>query len=465
MPGQYLQEDWKLINGATPILCFTTAVLYALYILSFPPTRRLYRILSIFILALPTWYAFRYSDQLCPHFLVNDTFARTCLIWFAHMSYEVCVVEFAPVLPKDKQDMGEQEQTKESIRQGYKVLFDRNHTQVLEQRQQHKSPTNPNGVSASKEKTGEEQYTATDKKTDEPILRSTRIQHGVVLPEKEGHGYSRWRFVGYHILKGFVYYGLQRLFDLYETRYSPLVLPPSAYMTPGLLEFFQQLPTSMDYQEITWRLEFTFDWCILSLWMYESYHSVFAVLYVGSGLDGPEEWSTGLFGPFSNAWSVRRYWSKHWHNYVYHSFSGHIKCVTRGWLGMKRGAVTRMVENTLVFFVSGLMHSLVRWQQNPSGDCWAITCYYVAQILPMIFEWCVATQWSKVRKLLGFRSDSRWLRSAEYAIGYLWVIAWFLFSVPKYYQTRMAWSNVKRLKTFIAELEAARALNETSTER
>ena len=83
----------------------------------------------------------------------------------------------------------------------------------------------------------------------------------------------------------------------------------------------------------------------------------------------------------------------------------------------------------------------------------------------MIFEWCVATQWSKVRKLLGFRSDSRWLRSAEYAIGYLWVIAWFLFSVPKYYQARMAWSNVKRLKTFIAELEAARALNETSTER
>lgn len=361
--------------------------------------------------------------------------------------------------------MGEQEQTKERIRQGYKVLFDRNHTQVLEQRQQHKSPTNPNGVSASKEKTGEEQYTATDKKTDEPILRSTRIQHGVVLPEKEGHGYSRWRFVGYHILKGFVYYGLQRLFDLYETRYSPLVLPPSAYMTPGLLEFFQQLPTSMDYQEITWRLEFTFDWCILSLWMYESYHSVFAVLYVGSGLDGPEEWSTALFGPFSNAWSVRRYWSKHWHNYVYHSFSGHIKCVTRGWLCMKRGAVTRMVENTLVFFVSGLMHSLVRWQQNPSGDCWAITCYYVAQILPMIFEWCVATQWSKVRKFLGFRSDSRWLRSAEYAIGYLWVIVWFLFSVPKYYQTRMAWSNVKRLKTFIAELEAARALNETSIER
>lgn len=361
--------------------------------------------------------------------------------------------------------MGEQEQTKERIRQGYKVLFDRNHTQVLEQRQQHKSPTNPNGVSASKEKTGEEQYTATDKKTDEPILRSTRIQHGVVLPEKEGHGYSRWRFVGYHILKGFVYYGLQRLFDLYETRYSPLVLPPSAHMTPGLLEFFQQLPTSMDYQEITWRLEFTFDWCILSLWMYESYHSVFTVLYVGSGLDGPEEWSTALFGPFSNAWSVRRYWSKHWHNYVYHSFSGHIKCVTRGWLCMKRGAVTRMVENTLVFFVSGLMHSLVRWQQNPSGDCWAITCYYVAQILPMIFEWCVATQWSKVRKFLGFRSDSRWLRSAEYAIGYLWVIAWFLFSVPKYYQTRMAWSNVKRLKIFIAELEAARALNETSTER
>jgi hypothetical protein len=44
-----------------------------------------------------------------------------------------------------------------------------------------------------------------------------------------------------------------------------------------------------------------------------------------------------LFGPLSGAWSVRRYWGKHWHNYVYHSFSGHVKILTRQWLGFKGG--------------------------------------------------------------------------------------------------------------------------------
>ncbi|KAG9188569.1 hypothetical protein G6011_07274 [Alternaria panax] len=456
MPAQYVEENWQLINSATPVLFFVAATLYALYILSFPPTTRLYRRFSILILAIPTWYAFRYSDQVSPNFVVNDTFARTCLIWFAHMSYEVCVVEFAPVLPKEKRDMEDWNQTKEKVRQGYKMLFDRNHTQVLEQKQGHNSPLNPDGISAANKVAGEEQYTTTDKKTDEPIVRSTYVQHG--------HGYSRWGFVGYHLLKGLSYYGLQRIYDLYETSYSPLVVPPSVYMTPVIADFIQQFVMSVDYMSIFWRLEFTFDWCVQSLWLYESYHSIFAVLYVGSGLDGPEEWSTSLFGPFSNAWSVRGYWSKHWHNYVYHSFSGHIKCMTRGWLGMKRGAITRVIENTLVFLVSGLMHSLVRWQHDPSGDLWAITSWYVAQILPMIFEWVVATQWTKVRKWLGFKSDTKWLNSVEYAIGYWWVIAWFLVSVPKYYETRVAWSDVKKLKKFMAELETARALNETDTD-
>jgi hypothetical protein len=464
MTGQYVEEDWHLTNSITPVLCFTTAVLYALYILSFPPPTRLYRRLSILILAIPTWYAFRYSDQLCPNYNLVDTFARTCLIWFAHMSYEICVVEFAPVLSKEKHDMGEWEQTKEKVRQGYKVLFDRNHTQVLQQQQRHHIPRNPDEISATMEKAGEEQYTETDKKTDEPVMSSTRVQQGVALPMGHRHGYSRWGFVSYHILKGLFYYGLGYVYNLYETSYSPLVEPPTVYMTPELASYFQCFALSVNYQELFWRLEFTFDWCVVSLWQYEGYHSMFAIFYVGSGLDGPEEWSTALFGPFSNAWSVRQYWGKHWHNYVYHSFSGHVKCMTRGWLGMKLADSTRLIENTLVFLGSGLMHSLVRWQQAPWGDCWGIACWYVAQMLPMIFEWGVATHWSKVRRWLGFRADTRWLNRAEYAIGYLWVAFWFLYSVPKYYETRIAWTDAKTVKKFTAELEAAQALNETDAD-
>jgi hypothetical protein len=465
MPGTYVKNGWRMTDSITPVLCFTTAVFYALYILSFPPPTRFYRRLSLLVLAIPTWFAFRHSDEITPNYIVDDTFARTCLIWFAHMSYEVCVVEFAPVLTREMQDRGDWEQKKERIRQGYKVLFDRNHTQVLEQQGSTVPKASHDEVSAPAEQTSEEQYIATDKKTDKPALPGTRIQHGVALPMGHRHGYSRWSFIGYHIVKGLVNYAMQEAYYAYEEHYSPLVLPPSTYLSPALLSFLHRIPTGLEYQELFWRLEFTFDWCVTSLWLYESYHSFFAVLWVGSGLDAPEEWSKGLFGPFSAAWSVRRYWGKHWHNYVYHSFSGHIKCVTRGWLGMKRGATsTRLIENTLVFLASGLMHSLVRWQQSPGSDVCGITCWYVAQMLPIIVEMVVAHLWSRARKWLGFRAEAKWLDRVEYAIGYAWVILWNFYSVPKYYQTRIEWTNILIRKRLQAQFAAEGYLNTTDTE-
>jgi hypothetical protein len=380
------------------------------------------------------------------------------------MSYEVCVVEFTPVLTREMRHKGDWEQKKERVRQGYKVLFDRNHTQVLEQQGQN-LPTISDEISAAKNYASEEQYTATDKKTDEPLLPSSRVQHGVALPMGHRHGYTRWGFVRFHILKGLFYYGLQCAYYIYETKYSPLVVHPAAYMRPELLSFLRRMPISVDIKDLFWRFEFTFDWCVISFWLYECFHSAFAVFWVGSGLDAPEEWSKGLFGPFSAAWSVRRYWGKHWHNYVYHSFSGHIKCMTRGWLGMKRGAVsTRLIENTLVFLASGLMHSLVRWQQTPASDIWCISCWYVAQMLPIIIEMVVAHQWSKVRKWLGFRAHAKWLNRVEYAIGYSWVIFWHAYSVPKYYKTRIAWTDEIVRKKFAAALATDRALNDTGAD-
>jgi hypothetical protein len=94
---------------------------------------------------------------------------------------------------------------------------------------------------------------------------------------------------------------------------------------PRLSFFFRRLSEILKYDELYDRTEIVFEWNIVKLWLYDSYHSCFAILYVGIlQLDRAEEWSLSLFGPLSGAWSVRRYWGKHWHNYVYHSFSGHV---------------------------------------------------------------------------------------------------------------------------------------------
>ncbi|RAR01101.1 toxin biosynthesis protein [Stemphylium lycopersici] len=461
MIGHYMHPEWTLSIGLYPATLFLSAVIYALFILAYPPSRPLTRKLSILILSVPTWFAFRNANDIVPSYELMDTFMRFCLIWFVHMSYEVCVLEFTPVVRR----CGKGE-IKDRFMQAYKVLWDRNHTQVLHQ-QGYNLPTTSTSTSKTTNgyPTPQEPCTTTDKKTDEPMVHATHIHRGVALPlGRHQHSYTRWQLVRHHLLKALLMYSFQTAYAIYEDYYSPLRLNPRAFVRDENIRFFRRMPASLHYKELYYRTEEAFEWNIGSMWLYEGYHSICAVLWVGIGLDGPEEWSLNLFGPLAEAWSVRRYWNKYWHNFVYHSFSGHFKCVTRGWLGMRRGAVaTRLLENSLVFVASGLMHSLVRWQHSPTSDVWAITFLYAGQMIPIVIEGVVVHYWRRVRKSCGFRDEAKWLNVAEYAVGYSWSIGWQVYSVSKYYITRRVWTDTKILKRY-EDMFEDHGLNETDSE-
>lgn len=414
MPGQYVHPNWTPSLALFPLGISIPSIIYSLYILAYPPSTSLGRKLCILLLAIPTAIVFRYSDHMFPNYDLVDTFGRACLIWFAHMSFEVCVLEFRPVVRQP----GQPGEVMDRFRQAYKVFFDRSRAQVLEQQRDtlpttSAAPSNPDKV-----------YTATDKKTDEPVVVAAKKIVRETGTSHYQHGYSRWQFVRYHVLKAAAMYALQRAWDTYDRHFSPLRQNPAAFISHETVHFFRRLPASLHYKELYYRTEEAFEWNIVTKCFYEGYHSVFAAAHVGLGIDTPEEWSLSLFGPISEAWSVRRYWSRYWHNYIYHSFSGHIKCVTRGWLGMRRGSVlTRLVENTLVFFASGLMHSLVRWQQAPQDDVWAITVFYLAQMIPLVIESVVVYYWRKGKKTMGLTDDRKWLSCAEYAMDMLGPLA------------------------------------------
>jgi hypothetical protein len=461
----YRYEPWHITHSIAPACAFLSAVLYGLYILSYAPRTSLTRKLHILCLLLPLWYALRCSDDISSSYMIVDTFSRTCIIWFAHMSYEVCVLEFSPAVVDKSRDiegggkMGRWQEMRERVRQGYKVLFDRNHTQILES-QGHKPSLPLNGNADP------ETYAATDKKTDEPLQNGNEA-YPAPLPKGKAHGYTRTRFLTYHLILFIVYYSLRYAYEHFEHNWSPLVLYNKHLDEIALGSFFRRLPTSLHWLEIWYRAETAFDWNIVSLWMYESFHSAFALFWVVSNIDAPEEWSMSLFGPLASAVNVRSYWGKHWHNYVYHSFSGHVKILTRNWLGFKRGRLgTRILENTLVFFLSGLMHSLVRWQQSPLGDVWAICLFYVGQMLPIVAESIVSHYWRKGRKSWGIEADAKRVNRLEYAVGYCWVMGWFMWSVPKYLATRMQWTDDKLRKVWGADFWKDRptADNVTGTE-
>lgn len=193
--------------------------------------------------------------------------------------------------------------------------------------------------------------------------------------------------------------------------------------------------------------------------MYEAYHSCFAIFFVGLGFDAPGEWNMALFGSVKEAWTVRRYWGKHWHSYIYASFSGHTKVLTRKWLRLRPGRMsTRLVENTIVFGASGVMHSLVRWVQDDYGvgAYWYITFWYLGQMLPIIVEGIVQEYWHAKKKELGIR-DSKELRIAERVVGYVWVIGWNSWSIAKYVHTRQAVTDKALEDRFARRWEEERA--------
>ncbi|KAA8612598.1 MBOAT-2 domain containing protein [Pyrenophora tritici-repentis] len=383
------------------------------------------------IIAIPVWYAFRYCDHVSHDYLINDTFARTCIIWLSHASYEICVLEFKPLLNREEwgrrsSGLLKRTEVKERFYQARKVLCDRNHVQVAQNKGQY-LPV------ASDPFNGDMKYTITDKKTDEHVGTATRISHGVPIPEGHSHGYTRWKLVRYHIVKWLVLRVIQLALAKYESTWSPMILYQDTNHTFS--------PTVKMLYQIYCNFEDTIDWCFGSIMLYDSWHSVFAILFLVTYLDEPQEWSLSLFGNIKNAWSVRSYWSRHWHNFIYHSFNGHIKCVTRGWLAMKRGTLsTRLTENTAVFFLSGLMHTAVRWQMAPWADIWAITFWYVAQMVPIITETAFVPLYRSVRvyaaKRWQFKEDAEWVVRMEYAAGYFWVAIWFGWSIPMYYHVR-----------------------------
>jgi hypothetical protein len=361
-----------------PILAILAAFAYALYILAYPPKHRK---LSIALLSIPVIIAFLYQQDLAPSFVLCDTFGRFLYIWLAHMSFTVTILEYTPPIIK------EHDGWRNRLRAAYKVLF-------------------------------------------------------CISPEGEigpRHNYTRTVFLLRHAWKATYLFLFQYLWWAL-TRHCVTYTPASGLTKAS---FFRRLPESLNADELWQRFDHTFNWCIVNMCLYEAYHSFFAIFFVGCHFDAPEEWNMALFGSIAEAWSVRRYWGKHWHSYIYASFSGHTKVLTRKWWGMRRGKMsTRIVENTIVFAVSGLMHTLVRWFQDDygAGGHWFITVWYVVQMVPIVIEGFVQGYWHQKKKELGIK-DSRGLRVAERVVGYVWVLGWNSWSIAKYIHTRNAWTD------------------------
>ncbi|KAF2846914.1 hypothetical protein T440DRAFT_482170 [Plenodomus tracheiphilus IPT5] len=439
---------WSFRSAIAPVLATIISFIYAIYILAYPPVHKK---LSMFLLAIPVFYAFTYHLSIAPDYMLSDTFGRFLYIWYGHMSYEVTILEFAPALGKENDNW------KTRVKLAWRVLFDRNH----------KPPPAPTPTAQELKRKDSAQPDSADTTITTPPHHPHHPRQPKMTHTPTGthyhHNYTYLRFTAHHLTQLILLISLLTLHDQFRSsRYGP----PSHNNSQTLNSFFRRLPLSLHASELYHRAHVCFEWTIISLFEYEFYYSLFALLFVSIlRTDTPSQWPLSLCGHINTSWSMRQYWGRHWHNYIYRSFTAHTQVVTRRWLGCKRGALgTRLLENTIVFAVSGVMHSLVKRVQDPGGEMWAITWWYVAQMVPIVVEGVVQHYWKKGKKWMGVEGENKWVARGELAVGYVWVAWWFMWSVPKYSALKDDWTMKRMLRRWEKEhgaLEKMSLGNET----
>ncbi|CAK5284958.1 unnamed protein product [Mycena citricolor] len=146
-----------------------------------------------------------------------------------------------------------------------------------------------------------------------------------------------------------------------------------------------------------------------------------SVVAVAVGLSKPEEWPP-LFGGPREAYSVRRFWGRAWHQLLRRQVSSHGKFLSKRVLGLQPGTnASSYTQLYTAFLISGLLHYAA---EVYALDFWhgGALHFFLAQAVAITVEDFV--------KYLGRRAGLGPRSRAVRYLGYLWVTAWFTLSVP-----------------------------------
>lgn len=162
-----------------------------------------------------------------------------------------------------------------------------------------------------------------------------------------------------------------------------------------------------------------------------AFHDFLAIFFIAAGIDQSWEWPP-LFGPLTQAYTMRRFWANFWHRLVYKSFNVHAATFTKT-IGIPQGtSFSRILNNCLVFVQSAIMHAIVTALYG-GGCAWGrgTMVFWCIQPLSFVLEAVVQYNWKQFRK-----SSLSWMNQSvlsvfETVVGYGWVAAWLMWSAPK----------------------------------
>jgi hypothetical protein len=188
-------------------------------------------------------------------------------------------------------------------------------------------------------------------------------------------------------------------------------------------------------RETLMRCAFVFWWTFSAVAMLDSAHAALSLVSViVLRFDLPYEWPP-IFGPLSQAWSIRRFWSKFWHQIVRRTYTNYGEYVSRKILRLEpRSLPDKLFVIFAIFFLSGLSHAAVSWQLGDrcgwSLDMWWFCANFVAGLLEVVVTRLLRVFVTKLgqKHRLEWLDESIWSRT----FGFVWVFSFMFWSIPKW---------------------------------
>lgn len=245
------------------------------------------------------------------------------------------------------------------------------------------------------------------------------------FPSEKGTKLSRRRsFLLKRLCSVAMIYALNRLywklcFEPHPTIFQPLDF--SDFM-PSKESYFRRVrAVTLRESIIRFGAVFHFVW---SAWaVFTGVHDILAFLFVGIGLDEPDDWPP-LYGSPGQMYTIRRFWGKFWHRLVCRTYLSWGALFSRKILRIRRDcALDRFVTNFTVFFLSGVAHALVTWQIG-------FSCGYSEDILWFCLNFAALVAEEGVQWLI-IRLFDTWNGTLGKIAGFLWVFAFLFWSLPK----------------------------------
>ncbi|KAJ7160443.1 membrane bound O-acyl transferase family-domain-containing protein [Mycena filopes] len=166
-------------------------------------------------------------------------------------------------------------------------------------------------------------------------------------------------------------------------------------------------------------------------------HYILGIVCVAVRLTGPDEWPA-FFGGVADAWSVRTFWGRGWHQMLRRPLTTHAARLTSA-LGLAPGArITRLTTLLAVFLLSGLMHAVAAASTSvaPRSSSWSWNAgapallFFLLQPLAIVLEDAVRPRSPAIAMV-----DSNAVSHQSYAwvrtlLGYVWTASWFVATLP-----------------------------------